>query len=67
MQTTYLTAPGVRARYGISKQTIWRWLRRHELGFPKPTRINTRLYWKLCELEAWESSREGGANVSSAA
>ena len=61
-QTTYLTAPAVRSRYGITKQTIWRWLKRDALGFPRPKRINNRLYWDLAQLEAWEASRtEGGA------
>lgn len=56
-QQTYLPAAAVRARYGIAKMTIWRWLQNKALGFPKPTRITNRLYWKLAELEAWEASR----------
>jgi predicted DNA-binding transcriptional regulator AlpA len=67
MQQTYLTAPGVRTRYGITKQTIWRWLKNEALGFPRPSRINNRLYWKLVELEAWEMTRtEGGADERAA-
>ena len=61
-QRTYLTAPAVQARYGITKQTVWRWLKRDALGFPRPKRINNRLCWTLTELEAWESTRtEEGA------
>jgi hypothetical protein len=47
--------------------TVWRWLRNDALGFPAPTVINGRRYWKVESLEAWESSRaEGGAHASAA-
>jgi predicted DNA-binding transcriptional regulator AlpA len=41
----YLPAAAVRERYGIAKMTIWRWLQNEALGFPRPSRINNRLYW----------------------
>jgi len=56
-QTTYLPAGAVRARYGVSDMSLWRWLRDEALGFPAPIRINRRRFWKLAELEAWEASR----------
>ena len=56
-QTTYLPAGAVRARYGVSDMSLWRWLRNEALGFPAPIRINRRRFWKLAELEAWETSR----------
>jgi len=56
-QTTYLPAGAVRARYGVSDMSIWRWLRHEALGFPAPIRINHRRFWKLADLEAWEASR----------
>ena len=52
-----LPSTAVRARYGVSQMTVWRWLQKKALGFPKPIRINERNYWKLQELEAWEASR----------
>ncbi len=65
---TYLPTPAVRARYGVTKQSLWRWLQNDVLGFPKPRRINNRLYWNVTELETWEASREeGGANAPRAA
>ena len=65
---TYLPAAAVRMRYGIAKMTIWRWLQNDALAFPKPSRINNRLYWKRADLEAWEASRaDGGAHATSAA
>ena len=66
----YLPAASVRARYGVSDMSLWRWLRDETLGFPHPLRINKRRFWKLAELEAWEASRtetKGGANVHASA
>ena len=56
-QTSYLPAGAVRARYGVSDMSIWRWLHQEALGFPTPIRINGRRFWKLAELESWEASR----------
>jgi predicted DNA-binding transcriptional regulator AlpA len=58
---TYLPAAQVRARYGVSDVSIWRWLRNEALGFPTPIRIGKRRYWRRAELEAWEASRNGAA------
>ena len=49
-----LPATPVRARYGVSDMTIFRWLNDEKLGFPKPIRINGRRYWRLAELQAFE-------------
>lgn len=54
----YLTARQVRARYGgVSDQTIWRWLHDQKVGFPQPTVISKRRYWRLIQLESWERLR----------
>jgi predicted DNA-binding transcriptional regulator AlpA len=53
---TYLPAAQVRARYGVSDMSLWRWIRDEALGFPHPLRINGRRFWKLTDLEAWEAS-----------
>lgn len=58
MQQTYLPSAAVRARYGVSDMSLWRWLHDAKLGFPKPSRINGRRYWKITDLEAWEASRK---------
>jgi predicted DNA-binding transcriptional regulator AlpA len=58
---TYLPASQVRARYGVSEVSIWRWLQNEALGFPAPIRIGTRRYWRRTDLEAWEASRDGEA------
>jgi predicted DNA-binding transcriptional regulator AlpA len=66
-EATYLPSAQVRARYGVSDMSLWRWLKNDALGFPKPIRINRRRLWKLSDLEAWEASRtQGGADASAA-
>ena len=64
---TYLQSSAVRARYGVSDMTIWRWLHNNELGFPAPLRINGRRFWRLSQLEAWEASRSAESGESSVA
>ena len=61
-QQTYLPARQVRARYSVSDMSLWRWLRDETLDFPHPIRINGRRFWKLSDLEVWETSQaKGGA------
>lgn len=43
---------------GVSEMTIIRWLKRDELNFPRPIYINSRRYWKRCEIESWLRNRE---------
>ena len=64
---TYLPAAQVRARYGVSDMSLWRWLKNEELGFPHPIRINNRRFWRLNDLETWEARRLGGVNAPRAA
>jgi predicted DNA-binding transcriptional regulator AlpA len=54
---TYLPAGQVRARYGVSDMSLWRWLRNEALAFPAPIRIQNRRYWRLADLEQWEAAR----------
>lgn len=42
---------------GVSDMTIWRWLRKPDLGFPRPININGRNYWPEAELTAFIESR----------
>ena len=56
-QQTYLPSSAVRARYGVSDMTLWRWLHNNKLGFPVPMRVNGRRFWRLADLETWEASR----------
>ena len=50
----YLNSKQVRARYG-EVSDMWLWRRQNdESGFPKPTEIYGRRFWKVSELVAWE-------------
>ena len=52
----YLTDRQVAKRFGVSRASIWRWMK--EEGFPTPLRLTagcTR--WRLEDVEKWESSR----------
>ncbi len=49
-----LPATAVRARYGVSDMTIFRWLADPRLSFPQPIRINGRRYWRIADLQAFE-------------
>lgn len=42
---------------GRDPRTLRRWLRNTAIGFPKPIRVNNRLYFSRRELEAWKKSR----------
>lgn len=57
----FLSDKQVAARYGVSRPTIWGWLRK-DPTFPKPVPLSpgcTR--WKLAEIEAWEAAKAGEA------
>lgn len=42
---------------GVSDMTIWRWLRKPGLDFPRPVNINGRNYWPEAELAAFIERR----------
>jgi hypothetical protein len=44
-------------RYNVVGRTISRWEDDTKLGFPKPTVIRNRRYWREAELVAWERSQ----------
>ena len=58
-----LPAKAVRRRYSISDMTLWRWLRCVELGFPPPTIIRRRRYWRLGDLRQWEHIARQGSDA----
>lgn len=57
VRPTFLPARKVWERYGVSSMTLHRWLQDDEVGFPRPIYIKQCRYWKLSDLEAWESKR----------
>jgi predicted DNA-binding transcriptional regulator AlpA len=52
-----LPAPDVWRRYGKSDRTLDRWLQDESLGFPRPTVIRGRRYFKEVELIEWERNQ----------
>ena len=54
---TFISDRQVAERYGVSRPTIWAWLKTDD-SFPKPVKLSagcTR--WKLDELLEWENAR----------
>jgi predicted DNA-binding transcriptional regulator AlpA len=41
----------------VSDMTLWRWLRRKELGFPQPAIICGRRYWRRSDIIRWRDER----------
>jgi len=61
---TYLTGPQIKARYGCSYQTIWRWMNNPGMEFPKPLKINNRNRFALDEIEAFERKQKTACPVA---
>lgn len=38
---------------GISDMTLWRWLHNPAMGFPRPTLIGNRRYFREADVIAW--------------
>jgi hypothetical protein len=55
----YLTSAQLRTRYGHCSD-MWVYRRLHDgSGFPQPTTIAGRRFWRLTDLVAWERARAG--------
>lgn len=51
----YVRDVDLAARFGVSRNTIWRWARSG--AFPRPVRIGpSATRWALAEIEAFEST-----------
>lgn len=53
-QVRYMTGPDVRKRYGVSPQTLIKWVKDETLNFPKPLSIRRRNFWHPEELDAFD-------------
>jgi hypothetical protein len=49
--------PDVADEFGKNPRTIKRWIEDDRLGFPRPVRINGRLYLARQALEEWKQAR----------
>jgi len=53
----FLSDEQLAKRYGVSRSTIWRWLRKGD--FPSPVKLGpgcTR--WPLDDVQAWEAEKQ---------
>jgi predicted DNA-binding transcriptional regulator AlpA len=48
-----ISGPKLRAKFGISAVTLWRWRHNKENGFPAPKVIHGRLYFPSDAVAAW--------------
>jgi prophage regulatory protein len=60
----FLRLPEVVRRVGISKSSVWLWIRQGR--FPEPIRVGPRVTcWRLTEIDAWIEAKaaegRGGA------
>lgn len=55
----FLSDKQIAKRYGVSRATVWRWLRAGK--FPKSIKINGSTRWRITDLEQWEAEQEGVA------
>ncbi len=60
-QDRMISARQLRAMIPISTTTLWRWTRDQTSGFPKPVRINGRLFWRLAEVRRWLAEKREAA------
>jgi hypothetical protein len=51
----FLPSAQVKRRYNVTDMSPWRWLHDAELGFPQPIEIGGRRYWRLSELQRFET------------
>jgi hypothetical protein len=52
----FLTSAQVKRRYGgRTDMSLWRWEHDAKLGFPQPIEISGRRYWRLSELQRFET------------
>ena len=57
MAERILRRPDVEARTGLSRSTIYEWMKRGE--FPQPVALGARLVgWSETDIEAWLAARE---------
>ena len=49
--------PAVADEFQRNRRTLTRWLKDEALGFPRPVRLNGRLYVSRAALEAWKRAK----------
>lgn len=58
-QHKLIRRPEVEARTGLSRSTIYDWMKRGE--FPQPVKLGARIVaWRESDVTAWQESRQVG-------
>jgi predicted DNA-binding transcriptional regulator AlpA len=56
-ETLYLSVQQVADRFGVSTDSVWRWMRTGD--FPRAVKQSSgTTRWRLAYIEAWEGSRQ---------
>lgn len=54
---TFLTDIQIGNRYGVTRQTVWRWAASNP-NFPKPIKFSSGCTrWRLADVEQWETNQ----------
>ena len=53
----YFTSNDILKRFHITQMTLWRWLKKPEMQFPRPAKFGSRRYFKVRDVLAWEDGR----------
>ncbi len=62
----FLAVPDAARRYGVSRSTVWRWIRRQRL--PAPIKLSPSVVgWWIDDLVQWEQHWGGGDDERPAA
>lgn len=57
MSDTLIRRPEVEARTGLSRSTIYEWMKRGE--FPQPVKLGARIVaWREADVSAWLERRQ---------
>ncbi len=57
-RTAYAADTDLAAHFGVSRATIWRWVKTGDL--PAPVKLSPQLTrWRWVDVQAWESTRPG--------
>lgn len=53
----YLSVDDVLGRYGISRSTLWRWVKLR--AFPEPRLIGRKRYFRRIDVNSWDEAQSG--------
>jgi hypothetical protein len=61
----WVTSAKLRQQLGdVSPNTVLRWRHDEDLGFPAPTKVNGRNYWRAADLKRWQDEQAAKQNAA---